>query len=321
MTIKPRRLRSTATIRSMVQETRLHPDEFIAPLFIKEGIQDDLPVASMPGIFQHALNGVGKLARNWHAKGVKSVLLFGIPQAKDEHGSGAYDPKGIVHKAIAEIKSAAPELVVIADVCLCEYTSHGHCGIIDKSGTNILNEPTLPLLAQSAVSLVKAGADIVAPSDMMDGRVAAIRKALQENDLGNTPLMSYAVKYASALYGPFRDAAENTPTQGDRRSYQMDPANAREALREARLDENEGADFLIVKPAGFFLDIIRTVSDSTQLPVVGYQVSGEYSMLKAAIQNGWMDEKRIILESLLAIRRAGARQIISYFSPQVIEWL
>lgn len=321
MTIKPRRLRSTATIRSMVQETRLHPDEFIAPLFIKEGIQDDLPVASMPGIFQHALKGVGKLARNWHAKGVKSVLLFGIPQAKDGHGSGAYDPKGIVHKAIAEIKSAAPELVVIADVCLCEYTSHGHCGIIDKSGTNILNEPTLPLLAQSAVSLVKAGADIVAPSDMMDGRVAAIRKALQENDLGNTPLMSYAVKYASALYGPFRDAAENTPTQGDRRSYQMDPANAREALREARLDENEGADFLIVKPAGFFLDIIRTVSDSTQLPVVGYQVSGEYSMLKAAIQNGWMDEKRIILESLLAIRRAGARQIISYFSPQVIEWL
>lgn len=319
--IRPRRLRENATLRGMIAETRLHADQLIAPLFVKEGLKADVPVSSMPGVFQYALKNVGRVAKEWHQKGIKSILVFGIPQKKDATGSGAFHAQGIVQKAIQEIKKAAPALYVIADVCLCEYTSHGHCGVWHDSSGHVDNDATLPLLSRTAVSLARAGADVIAPSDMMDGRVGAIRMHLDESGMKSTPIMSYAVKYASALYGPFRDAAENAPKSGDRRSYQMDPANIREALREAALDESEGADLLIVKPAGFYLDVISQVSQSTTLPVVGYQVSGEYSMIQAAITQGWLDEKRIVLESLLSIRRAGARLVISYFVPRVITWL
>jgi porphobilinogen synthase len=314
---RPRRLRSREAIRRMVRETRLSVDQLISPLFVKEGKGD--PVKSMPGVAQLSIAQAVKEAREIHKLGIPSVILFGIPAGKDEQASGAYDPDGIVQRAVKAIKDQVPDLVVITDVCLCEYMSHGHCGIAENG--KILNDTSLELLVRSAVSHAEAGADLVAPSDMMDGRVAAIRKGLDESDYSDTAIMSYAVKYASAFYGPFRDAAESTPKFGDRKSYQMDPANIREAIREAKLDEKEGADILMVKPALAYLDVIGTVRRETNLPIAAYNVSGEYSMIKAAGQKGWINEKAVMMETLLAIRRAGADLILTYFAKEAAKLL
>ncbi|MGB3683986.1 MAG: porphobilinogen synthase, partial [Rubrobacteraceae bacterium] len=278
-------------------------------------------IESMPGIFQLSINHAVAEARRAHELGIPGVLLFGIPNEKDEAASGAYDPEGVVQLATRAIKDALPELLVIADVCLCEYMSHGHCGVVEKNSGEILNDVSLELLARTASSQAEAGADIVAPSDMMDGRVAALRSELDREGFENTPIMAYASKYASAFYGPFRDAAESTPQFGDRRSYQMDPANAREALVEASLDEEEGADILMVKPALPYLDVIHRVKERTSLPVAAYNVSGEYSMIKAAAGNGWIDERAAVMEALTGVKRAGAEIIISYHAPDVARWL
>lgn len=314
---RPRRLRSREAIRKMVRETRLSVEQLIVPLFVKEGKGGD--VKSMPGVAQLSVTQVVKEAREIRKLGIPSVLLFGIPSKKDEEASGAYDADGIVQRAVSAIKDATPDLVVITDVCLCEYMSHGHCGVIEKG--KILNDDSLELLTRAAVSHAEAGADIVAPSDMMDGRVAAIRRGLDESGFSDTAILSYAVKYASAFYGPFRDAAESAPKFGDRKTYQMDPANVREALREARLDEKEGADILMVKPALAYLDVISKVRVATNLPVAAYNVSGEYSMIKAAAQKGWIDEKAVMMETLLAIRRAGADLIVTYFAKEAAKVL
>jgi porphobilinogen synthase len=274
----------------------------------------------MPGIFQLSINHAVEEARKAYDLGIPGVLLFGIPDEKDEAASGAYDPEGIVQLAIRAIKDAVPELLVVADVCLCEYTSHGHCGIVDGATGEVLNDVSLELLARTAASQAEAGADIVAPSDMMDGRVAAIRSELDREGFENTPIMAYAAKYASAFYGPFREAAESTPQFGDRRSYQMDPSNAREALREVALDVEEGADIVIVKPALPYLDVIHRVKGSTDLPVAAYNVSGEYAMVKGAAGNGWLDEKRAVLEALTGIKRAGADIIITYHALEAARW-
>jgi porphobilinogen synthase len=304
----------------MVAHTHLAVQHLIAPLFIKEGLKKRCPVATMPGVFQYAPGEIAAVAQGLADSGVKAVILFGIPARKDDIGSGAWAEKGVVQQAVRAIKKGVPGMLVIADVCLCEYTAHGHCGVLTQEG-RVENDATLPLLARVALSLVQAGADIIAPSDMMDGRIACIRSALDADGYAHIPIMSYAVKYASSFYGPFRDAAENAPHPGDRRSYQMDPRNADEAEKEAMLDQSEGADLLIVKPAGPYLDIIRRVSQVTYLPVVGYQVSGEYALIKAAAAAGMIDEKAVTLESLIAIRRAGAQMIISYFTPQAVAWL
>ena len=316
-----RRTRRTAGLRGLVRETRLSPEDFIYPIFVTAGEDVRNPVASMPGVFQLSINHAVAEARRVHDLGITGVLLFGLPETKDEVGSGAYDPEGIVQLATRAIKDAVPELLVVTDVCLCEYTSHGHCGVVAKETGEVLNDVSLELLARTAASQAEAGADVVAPSDMMDGRVAAIRAELDNEGFENTPIMAYAAKYASAFYGPFRDAADSAPQFGDRRSYQMDPANAREALTEVELDIDEGADIVMVKPALPYLDVLRRVRETTDLPLAAYNVSGEYSMVKAAAQNGWLDEKRAVLEALTGIKRAGADIIITYFAPDVARWL
>ncbi len=316
-----RRTRRTAGLRGLVRETRLSPQDFIYPIFVTAEADTRNPVESMPDIFQLSINHAVAEARRVRELGIPGVLLFGIPNEKDEAASGAYDPEGVVQLATRAIKDAAPELLVVTDVCLCEYMSHGHCGVVEKDSGEILNDVSLELLARTAASHAEAGADIVAPSDMMDGRVAAIRSELDREGFENTPIMAYASKYSSAFYGPFRDAAESAPQFGDRRSYQMDPANAREALVEASLDEEEGADILMVKPALPYLDVIRRVKDRTNLPVAAYNVSGEYSMIKAAAGNGWLDERAAVMEALTGIKRAGAEIIISYHAPDVARWL
>ena len=318
---RPRRTRRTAALRQFVRETSLNVGHLIHPLFIIEGNGIEKPIETMPGHSQRTVDRIAAELDEARALGVRSVLLFGIPRHKDARGSGASAADGPVPRAIAEIKRLAPEMLVIADVCLCEYTSHGHCGVVhDESGV-VDNDETLPLLGEAAAAYAAAGADIVAPSAMMDGQVRAIRDALDAHGHLETPILSYAAKHASAFYGPFRGAAESTPSFGDRRAYQMDPANAREALREVELDVLEGADMLMVKPAGSALDIIRQVRDRFPHPLVAYQVSGEYAMLKAAAQRGWLDEPRAALESLLAIRRAGADQIITYYAKEAARWL
>lgn len=316
-TERPRRLRSREALRRMVRETRLSVDQLILPIFVKEGKGG--PVRSMPGIFQLTVAQAAREATEAHKLGIPAVILFGIPSRKDEEASGAYDSDGIVQTAVKAIKDKAPDLVVITDVCLCEYMSHGHCGIVGKG--KILNDPSLEVLARTAVSHADAGADMVAPSDMMDGRVGAIRKGLDESGFGETAILSYAVKYASAFYGPFREAAESAPKFGDRKSYQMDPANVREAIREARLDAEEGADILMVKPALAYLDVIAAVRCAVNLPIAAYNVSGEYSMIKAAGSKGWIDEKAVMMETLLSIRRAGADMILTYFAKEAAKIL
>src|SRR5918998_250002 len=312
-----RRTRSTAALRGLVRETRLSPSDFVYPIFVTVGEDVRNPVLSMPGVFQLSINHTVAEAKRVHGLGIPAVLLFGIPDEKDEAASGAYDPEGVVQLATRAIKEAVPELLVITDVCLCEYMSHGHCGVVEKDTGQILNDISLELLARTASSQAEAGADIVAPSDMMDGRVAAIRSELDREGLENTPIMAYAAKYASAFYGPFREAAESAPAFGDRRSYQMDPANAREALLEVEL----GADIVMVKPALPYLDVVRRVKETTNLPVAAYSVSGEYAMIKAAAQNGWLDERAAVLETLTGIKRAGADIIVSYHAPDVARWL
>ncbi len=304
-----------------MRETRLSPSDLVYPIFAPVGEAVKNPVSSMPGVFQLSINHAVAEAKRAHGLGIPAVLLFGIPAEKDEAASGAYDPEGIVQLATRAIKDAAPELIVIADTCLDEYTSHGHCGIVDRETGEILNDVTLELLARTASSQVEAGADIVAPSDMMDGRVAAIRSELDNEGFQNTPIMSYAAKYASVFYGPFREAANSGPKFGDRRSYQMDPANAREALLEVELDVEEGADIVMVKPALPYLDVVSRVRETTRLPVAAYSVSGEYAMIKAAAQNGWLDERAAVLEALTGIKRAGADIIVTYHAPDVARWL
>lgn len=318
-----RRLRSHPTLRRMVRETRLHVDQLIYPLFVRPGSGVRHEIASMPGQFQLSIDTLVEECRHVAELGIPAVLLFGIPEHKDAKGSGAYDDHGIIQQAIRAIKEAVPSLYVITDVCLCEYTDHGHCGVIvDRGGVkDVDNDATLPLLAAEAVSHVRAGADMVAPSDMMDGRVGAIRTALDEAGYTTTPIMSYAAKYASSFYGPFRDAAESPPQFGDRRTYQMDPPNTDEAMREVAADIDEGADIVMVKPAINYLDIIRRVKSRFDLPVAAYHVSGEYSMIKAAALQGWLDEKAAALEATTAIARAGADLIITYYAKDLAAWL
>ena len=316
-----RRLRNSLTMRELVRENEVRPQDLIMPYFVVETDDDSFKkeISSMPGQYQLSLKQLEKQVDVAVKNGLKSCILFGIPAEKDETGTQAYDDKGIVQQAIRLLKSNWPDLIVIADTCLCEYTSHGHCGIV-KQG-DVLNDPTLNLLAKTAVAQARAGADIIAPSDMMDGRVIAIREALDDAGFTNTPIMSYAVKYSSAFYGPFREAADSSPQFGDRKTYQMDPANGREAMREAVADLAEGADILMVKPGMPYLDIIRQVRDNFDTPVAAYQVSGEYSMIKAAAQNGWIDEMAVVMESLVAFKRAGADLILTYFTEDVLKVL
>jgi porphobilinogen synthase len=316
---RPRRLRSSQTIRDLVCETRLSVKELIYPLFITEGRGIKSEVSSMPGVYQWSTDLLVGEVREIASLGIPAVLLFGLPAHKDEMASEAYSHNGIVQRAIATIKEHAPQLLVVTDVCLCEYTSHGHCGIVEEG--EVLNDPTLELLARTAVSHAEAGADMVAPSDMMDGRVGAIRRALDSSGHENVPIMAYSAKYASAFYGPFREAADSAPQFGDRRSYQMAPTNAREALREVELDVREGADIVMVKPALAYLDVLTRVKEMVKLPVAAYNVSGEYSMVKAAARMGWLEEKRTAMEILTAIKRAGADILITYFAKDVARWL
>ncbi|MGR3765229.1 porphobilinogen synthase [Rossellomorea sp. NS-SX7] len=314
-----RRLRQSENMRSLVRETHLRKEDLIYPLFVVEGENIRNAVSSMPGVFHISMDNLKAELDEIVSLGIKSIILFGVPAEKDELGKQAYHEHGIVQRATRFVKELYPEMVVIADTCLCQYTSHGHCGIV-KEG-KILNDPTLDLLAKTAVSQAEAGADIIAPSNMMDGFVAAIRHGLDEAGFTEVPIMSYAVKYSSSFYGPFRDAAHSTPQFGDRRTYQMDPANRLEALREAQSDIEEGADFLIVKPALSYMDIMREVKDRFNAPVVAYNVSGEYSMVKAAAENGWINEQEIVMEKLTSMKRAGADLIITYFAKDVAGWL
>ncbi|EAD7632407.1 porphobilinogen synthase [Listeria monocytogenes] len=314
-----RRLRKTKTMRDLVRETVLHTDDLIYPIFVKDGKEPKTEVVSMPDVFQFPLHELEEEMRTVENLGIKAVILFGIPAEKDAVGTQAYHDHGIIQEATRLIKKSFPEILVVADTCLCEFTDHGHCGVIENG--EILNDESLDLLKQTAVSQAKAGADIIAPSNMMDGFVQVIREGLDEAGFYDIPIMSYAVKYASAFYGPFRDAAGSAPQFGDRKSYQMDPANREEALREAISDEQEGADFLIVKPSLSYLDIMRDVKNNTNLPVVAYNVSGEYAMVKAAAQNGWIDEEKIVLEMLTSMKRAGATLIITYFAKDVSKYL
>ncbi|HET7444167.1 MAG TPA: porphobilinogen synthase [Solirubrobacterales bacterium] len=316
-----RRLRRTDTFRALVRETELSPAHLIQPAFVVagEGIREEIP--SMPGIERFSISGLVEEAGEIAAAGIQSLLLFGIPAAKDEVGSGAYDDEGIVQMAVRALKDAHPDLVVITDVCLCEYTSHGHCGVFRQGGAEVDNDLSVELLAKTAISHAEAGADAVAPSDMMDGRIGSIRYQMDEEGHADVPIIAYSAKYASAFYGPFRDAAESTPEFGDRRGYQMDPANGAEAVREAELDLEEGADMLMVKPATPYLDVVRRVKDATAAPVAAYHVSGEYSMLKAAAANGWIDERAAVVETLTSIRRAGADAIVTYYAKEAAAWL
>ncbi len=328
---RPRRLRTTPALRDLVRETRLTPAQLIAPIFVRHGHDLAIPIRSMPGQYQMSPDRAAREAAELAALGIRAVLLFGIPARKDSCGSENADPEGIVPQAIRAIKAEVPGMVVISDMCFCEYTDHGHCGVLNTPDRDdyqpqlgegyLLNDPTLTLLAEASVVHARAGTDIIAPSGMIDGMVAAIRSALDAAGLSHTSIMSYAAKYASGFYGPFRDAAESPPQFGDRSQYQMDPANAREALREVDLDVAEGADILMVKPALAYLDIIRQVRDRHHLPLAAYQVSGEYSMVKAAALQGWLDEQRIAIETLTAIRRAGADMIITYWAKEAAGWL
>lgn len=317
--VRMRRTRQSEKLRSLVRETHLSVDQLIYPLFIAEGLSEPREISAMPGIMQWPLEHLGREAERLAQIGIPALLLFGIPEEKDGVGSQAYAEKGIVQQAIRRIKSVTPETLVMTDVCLCEYTDHGHCGVIQNG--SVLNDESLELLSRMALSHAEAGADLVAPSDMMDGRVGALRHVLDEQGFNNLPIMAYSAKFASGFYGPFREAAGSAPQFGDRRAYQMDPANAREALREVELDIAEGADMVMVKPALSYLDVIRQVRDRFDLPLAAYNVSGEYSMIKAAAQNGWIDEQRIVMEVLTSIRRAGADMIITYFAPDVAGWL
>ncbi|CAK8713653.1 MAG: porphobilinogen synthase [Candidatus Electronema aureum] len=316
---RPRRMRQNENFRAMIRETRLAPEQLVYPLFVMPGKGKKEEVPSMPGVFRLSVDQLKQEAKDCLEVGVRSVILFGLPEKKDAVGSGAHAKNGIVQQAIKELKNTAPDIMVITDVCLCEYTDHGHCGCL--AGKEVDNDATLELLAKTALSHAQAGADMVAPSDMMDGRVSEIRSTLDENDFHNVPIMSYAVKYASAFYGPFRDAADCAPQFGDRCSYQMDPANSREALREATLDVDEGADILMVKPAVAYLDIISRLRDEFDLPIAAYHVSGEYAMIKAAAARGWIDEQRVMAETLLSIRRAGADIILTYFAKDMARML
>ena len=319
--VRPRRLRRTPALRSALGETSLRVEQLVHPLFVHEGSDGNRPIASMPGHVQWSIDGLSREVDDIATLGVSSILLFGIPTEKDPQGTGAWSAAGPVPRAIESIKRRDDSLTVIADVCLCEYTSHGHCGVLTGAGTTVANDATLPLLARAAVAYADAGADVIAPSAMMDGQVAFIRSALDDAGHGDVAILAYAVKYASAFYGPFREAARSAPSFGDRRAYQMAPPNAREALREARLDDEEGADLLMIKPAGPYLDIIYRVRQATDLPVVAYQVSGEYAMLKAAAGRGWIDEPRAAMESLIAIRRAGADVVITYYARAAAQWI
>jgi porphobilinogen synthase len=316
-----RRLRATGALRGLVRETTLSPSDFVYPMFVAHGLDRREPIASMPGVdrlsIAHAVSEAGEAA----ALGIPAVLLFGLPAAKDEEGSGAWDDEGIVQLATRAIKDAHPELLVITDLCLCEYTSHGHCGVVRAETGTVDNDATLELLARTAVSQAHAGADVIAPSDMMDGRVGFIRTALDEDGLTDTPILAYSAKFASAFYGPFRDAADSAPAFGDRRAYQMDPANGDEAVREAKLDADEGADILMVKPALPYLDLIRRIKDETAMPLAAYNVSGEYAMVKAAAAAGYLDERATVLETLTSIRRAGADIVITYHAKEAAQWL
>ncbi len=314
-----RRLRYNPIVRDMVRETVLTKNDLIYPLFVVPGEKVKNEVRSMPGVFQMSIDVVVEECKELVQLGIPAIILFGIPEHKDEVGSGAYDPDGIIQRAVRAIKKEVKNLLVITDVCMCEYTSHGHCGILD--GERILNDQTIDLLAKEALTHAQAGADIIAPSDMMDGRVAVIRKALDENGFQEIPILSYAVKYASGYYGPFRDAAESAPAFGDRRSHQMDVANSDEAIREAESDIEEGADMIMVKPAGAYLDIIYRVKEKFGMPTAAYQVSGEYAMIKAAGKLGWIDEQRVMMESLIAIKRAGADMILTYFAKDAAKLL
>ena len=318
---RPRRLRRTETLRDLVRETTLEPSDFVYPLFVVAGEDMRRPVESMPGIEQRSVDRLSEEAREIAALGIKAVLLFGIPATKDPHGLESFAEDGVVQQSIRALKEAQPDLVVVTDVCLCEYTDHGHCGLLDDAG-DVLNDETLDVLRRIAVSHGEAGADVVAPSGMIDGMVGAVRGALDEEGLQRVAILSYAVKYASAFYGPFREAAEGAPAFGDRRSHQMDPGNAREALREAALDVDEGADGLMVKPALGYLDVVRSVRERfPELPLAAYNVSGEYAMVKAAAANGWLDERAVVLEALTGIRRAGADIVITYHAKDVAGWL
>ena len=316
---RPRRLRRTEALRRMVRETELRPSDFIYPLFVVEGRGVRKPVPSMPGIDNLSVDLAVEEAKRARAVGIPSVILFGIPGHKDPRGTGAWADDGIVQKALRALRESVPELQLVADVCLCEYTDHGHCGVVH--GGEVDNDQSLPLLAQMAVSCARAGADIVAPSDMMDGRVAAIRTALDGAGLSGTPMLSYAAKYASGFYGPFREAAQSTPQFGDRRGYQMDPGNVREALKEVALDLEEGADLVMVKPALSYLDVIARVKERFDVPVAAYNVSGEYAMVKAAAANGWIDGQRVMMEVLTSIKRAGADLILTYHAVEAAELL
>jgi porphobilinogen synthase len=322
-THRPRRLRRNEALRGMVRETVLNPNDLIYPLFAVPGESFAKEVKSMPGVYQLSIDKIVDEAKECRDLGIPSIILFGIPEDKDIEATGAWHDCGIVQKATAAVKEAVPELVVINDTCLCEYTSHGHCGYLEVGDLmgQVLNDPTLELLKKVAVSQAQAGADIIAPSGMMDGFVGAIRQGLDETGFSHIPIMSYAVKYASAYYGPFRDAADSTPQFGDRRTYQMDPGNSREAMREMLLDVEEGADFLMVKPALAYMDIIRQVKDASNLPVAAYNVSGEYSMVKAAALNGWVDEQRLVMETLTSFKRAGADLILTYHAKDAARWL
>ncbi len=314
-----RRLRANPAMRRMVRETRLDPAELIYPIFVAEGENIKTPVDSMPTVYQYSIDRLEEILPQIADSGISGLLIFGIPAHKDARGTEAYNDEGITQRAIRYIKAHYPDMIVIADVCLCEYTDHGHCGLV--CGCKILNDETLPLLSAMSVSLAKAGADIIAPSDMMDGRVAAIRKALDENGFTDTPIMAYSAKFASGYYSPFRDAAHSAPGFGDRKTYQMDPANSREALREIEDDIREGADLVMVKPALAYLDVLKSARERFDLPLVAYNVSGEFSMVKAAAQMGWIDERRIVMENLTAIKRAGADIIITYHALDAAAWI
>jgi porphobilinogen synthase len=318
-----RRLRSGHALRGLVRETRLEPADFVYPMFVAHGIDRREPIEEMPGVDHLSIGHAVAEAGEAHALGIPAVLLFGLPAAKDEEGSGAWDEEGVIQLATRAIKEAHPDLLVITDLCLCEYTSHGHCGVLRHSvgGLTVDNDATLELLNRTAISQARAGADIIAPSDMMDGRIGTIRAALDEDGLTDTPIMAYSAKFASAFYGPFRVAADSAPAFGDRRGYQMDPANGAEAVREALLDVDEGADILMVKPALPYLDVIRRVKDATSMPLAAYNVSGEYSMLKAAAAAGYLDERTAVMEALTSIRRAGADIIITYHAKDASRWL
>lgn len=318
---RPRRLRVSKAVRDLVHETDVHTHDLIYPIFVVEGENVKTEISSMPGIYHYSLDKLELHLKEVAQSGVNAVIFFGVPDHKDEMGSGAYDDNGIVQRALRLTKKLYPDMVCIADICLCEYTSHGHCGVVDHARGRILNDETLTLLAKAALSCAKAGADIVAPSDMMDGRIGKMREVLDAEGYQDTLIMSYSVKYASSFYGPFREAADSAPCFGDRRSYQMDWRNKKDAIVEAMLDVDEGADILMVKPGLPYLDILKTVADEFCLPVCTYQVSGEYSMIKAAAKNGWIDERGVVMEALTAMKRAGAKMIITYYAPEVARWL